>query len=102
MKVKQDTYTLWHDDKLINTLPHTRDSYDEFLEWAYGVDGTVAIFSSREGDAVWTSDDSMLLNSPQSQPSEQPYDGWEGSWAGDGSGMDDLADFNTMEGCDYE
>jgi len=31
----------------------------------------------------------------------QPYDGWEGSWPGDGSGMDDLADFNAMEGDDY-
>jgi hypothetical protein len=30
----------------------------------------------------------------------QPYGGWEGSWAGDGSGLDDLADFNAMEGGD--
>jgi len=30
-----------------------------------------------------------------------PFDGWEGSWAGDGSGLDDLADFNAMEGDDY-
>jgi len=28
-----------------------------------------------------------------------PYDG--GGWPGDGSGMDDLADFNAMEGYDY-
>ena len=35
------------------------------------------------------------------QPEEaQPFDGWEGCWAGDGSGMDDLADFNQMEGRD--
>lgn len=32
--------------------------------------------------------------------STQPYDG--GGWAGDGSGTDDLADFNAMEACDYE
>ena len=32
---------------------------------------------------------------------QQPYGGWEGCWAGDGSGMDDLADFNQMEGDDY-
>ena len=39
----------------------------------------------------------------QVQPEEQqPYGGWEGCWAGDGSGMDDLADFNQMEGYDYE
>jgi len=31
----------------------------------------------------------------------EPYDGFEGQWAGDGSGLDDLADFNTMEGDDY-
>jgi len=33
--------------------------------------------------------------------SQEAYDGWEGSWPGDGSGMDDLADFNAMEGDDY-
>lgn len=33
-------------------------------------------------------------------PELQPYGGWEGSWAGDGSGLDDLADFNAMEGGD--
>ena len=39
----------------------------------------------------------------QVQPEEvQPYGGWEGCWGGDGSGMDDLADFNQMEGNDYE
>jgi len=29
------------------------------------------------------------------------YNGWGGCWPGDGSGMDDLADFNQMEGEDY-
>jgi len=40
---------------------------------------------------------------PSSQEAHdpQPYDGWEGSWAGDGSGLDDLADYNAMEGDDY-
>lgn len=33
---------------------------------------------------------------------EQPYDGSEGQWAGDGSGMDDLADMNANEAYDYE
>ena len=33
--------------------------------------------------------------------SEEIYDGWGGCWPGDGSGMDDLADFNQMEGNDY-
>ena len=36
----------------------------------------------------------------QIQP-EEIFGGWEGSWAGDGSGLDDLADYNTMEGGDY-
>ena len=31
---------------------------------------------------------------------DRPYDGWEGCWAGDGSGMDDFADWNAQEGCD--
>ena len=30
----------------------------------------------------------------------QPFDGFGGCWPGDGSGMDDLADFNQMEGND--
>ena len=25
----------------------------------------------------------------------------DGGWPGDGSGVDDLADYNAMEGCDY-
>ena len=37
----------------------------------------------------------------QVQPEEmQPFDGFGGCWPGDGSGMDDLADFNQMEGWD--
>lgn len=32
-------------------------------------------------------------------PEEQPYDG--GGWPGDGSGCDDLADYNQMEADDY-
>jgi len=30
---------------------------------------------------------------------EEPYDG--GGWSGDGSGMDDLADYNANEADDY-
>ena len=29
---------------------------------------------------------------------DRPYGGWEGHWAGDGSGMDDFADYNQNEG----
>jgi hypothetical protein len=39
----------------------------------------------------------------QVQPEENfylPHDG--GGWPGDGSGMDDLADYNQMEAYDYE
>jgi len=32
---------------------------------------------------------------------EDRYDGWEGCWPGDGSGMDDLADFMQNEGGDW-
>jgi|TARA_B110001454_G_C12679949_1_gene417583 hypothetical protein len=42
-----------------------------------------------------------LRDQIQVRPEEtQPYDGFEGCWPGDGSGMDDLADFNAMEGGD--
>jgi hypothetical protein len=32
---------------------------------------------------------------------QQMYDGCEGQWPGDGSGMDDLADMNANEANDY-
>ena len=32
---------------------------------------------------------------------EKPYDGWEGQWAGDGSGFDDFQDYNQNEGRDW-
>ena len=38
-------------------------------------------------------------NDPCAHPA--PYDGCEGQWSGDGSGMDDLADQNANEGGDW-
>ena len=32
---------------------------------------------------------------------EELFDGFEGQWPGDGSGMDDFADFNALEGGDW-
>lgn len=32
---------------------------------------------------------------------EDAYDGWQGCWPGDGSGMDDLADMHANEGGDW-
>lgn len=32
---------------------------------------------------------------------QQPYDGFGGQWAGDGSGMDDFEDYNQNEGMDW-
>ena len=37
----------------------------------------------------------------EQEPEPQPYDGCEGQWPGDGSGMDDLADLHANEGFDY-
>jgi hypothetical protein len=37
----------------------------------------------------------------EEEPEPEPYDGWEGCWPGDGSGMDDLADYSENEGRDY-
>jgi hypothetical protein len=34
-------------------------------------------------------------------PEPEPYDGCEGQWPGDGSGMDDFADYNQNEANDY-
>lgn len=36
----------------------------------------------------------------EQEPEPQPYDGFEGQWAGDGSGFDDLADWGEQEGWD--
>lgn len=36
----------------------------------------------------------------EQEPEPQPYDGWEGHWPGDGSGMDDLTDLGEQEGWD--
>lgn len=35
------------------------------------------------------------------EPDAQLYDGYEGQWPGDGSGMDDFADYNAAEADDY-
>lgn len=42
-----------------------------------------------------------LAAEQEPEPEPQPYDGWEGCWPGDGSGMDDFEDYNQMEGNDY-
>jgi hypothetical protein len=109
------TYTLWHMGDLMATGPHTRETFMAFIEEgrqmvedcaAGGVrHGAAEIFSSRD-DSVWTFDQQDLKQlerdlAAANELESQPYDGWEGSWAGDGSGMDDLADFNSMEGYDY-
>jgi len=36
----------------------------------------------------------------EQEPEPEPYDGCEGQWAGDGSGLDDLADLGEQEGWD--
>ena len=95
MKNEKANNALWNKSHLVATYPHTRDGYDAAMEQAHNLTiggyGKLTIFSSRD-DLVWSS---------TSDDEPQPYDGWEGSWAGDGSGMDDLADFNSMEGNDY-
>ena len=37
---------------------------------------------------------------PAVEQEPQPYDGYEGQWPGDGSGMDDLTDWGEQEGWD--
>jgi hypothetical protein len=68
---------------------------DSYLDASYedrtDIDYTDAIRDRFEQDA----DD--RFHAPE--PAEQPYDG--GGWAGDGSGTDDLADYNQTEADDY-
>jgi hypothetical protein len=39
------------------------------------------------------------INTPtcKEQDEQTPYNGYEGHWPGDGSGMDDFADYNQNE-----
>ena len=62
---------------------------------AHGL-GTVLSVSSGDGDRC---EDAPCCGCCDADTvGGMPYDG--GGWAGDGSGMDDLADFNAMEGMD--
>jgi hypothetical protein len=38
---------------------------------------------------------------PAVEQEPEPYDGYEGQWPGDGSGLDDLGDMNEQEGRDF-
>jgi len=109
MKNDKATYTLWHAGDLIATGTHNRDTFMNFI--ARGrelVDDsnldTAEIYSSRDDGQVWsyTLADKRAALVDDVEPEENFYlrhDG--GGWPGDGSGMDDLADFNAMEGQDY-
>ena len=115
MTVKKDTYTLWQGSaasaRLLDTRPHLTEHYMDLLEKAFDLqqesNQTITIYSSREADGpVYSSlvDPAPIQEKTPAAASPTPdpaYDGWEGSWAGDGSGMDDLADYNAMEGRDY-
>ena len=94
------TYTLWNGNLMVATYPHTREGMDAAMVRAHNLSvggyGKLTVYSSRD-DLVWSS-----TNEEHNEPEENFYlrhDG--GGWPGDGSGMDDLADFNAMEGCDY-
>jgi len=94
MKNEQPTYTLWNGNNIVASYSHTREGMDAAMvrahELTVGGYGKLSLYSSRD-DLVWTS-----TNEEPSEPEENL-----GGWPGDGSGMDDLADFNAMEGYDY-
>ena len=43
-----------------------------------------------------------MMNETNPNSQVDPQNSFGGCWPGDGSGMDDLADFNQMEGWDCE
>lgn len=50
------TYTLWHNGDLLWRGEHNRDTLDEMFEEAFELDGTVEIYSTKDGDdLVWSS-----------------------------------------------
>jgi hypothetical protein len=97
MKDEKATYTLWIGVSLIATRPHTTENYIDLLGIASETSGHARIYSTREDAPVY---DSKIDYSPD-EDEPVAYDGYEGCWPGDGSGMDDLADYNQMEGYDY-
>lgn len=99
MNDNNPTYTLWLGTSLIATRPHTTENYIDLLGVASETSGHTRIYSTREDAPVYDSKDEG--NVPPIDDEPVAYDGYEGCWPGDGSGMDDLADYNQMEGCDY-
>ena len=69
------TYTLWIDDQLVATGPHTRETYNDLLAEAAEAQGNVLceIYSSRDDEAVWQSDREVV---PMTY--EETY-GWDAS-----------------------
>ena len=77
---------LWADDAL--------DAGDTSEEEAYAL-----LASGERAEPMYPAEDTHLEAAYEAR-TELSYDGFDGCWPGDGSGMDDLADFNAMEGCD--
>ncbi len=97
-----------HDD--YNTQPQS----DEYATEREEVRGTFAaepaveqephplgITPEQEFDILFGYAEERHNNDPCARPAPQPYDGFEGCWPGDGSGMDDLADMHANEANDY-
>lgn len=62
--------------------------------------GWAVLFTAPDGWHGWLPASELSILRHDAKPDSQPFDGFGGCWAGDGSGMDDLADFNAMEGMD--
>ena len=72
--MKKETYTLWIDDQLIATGPHTRETYNDLLAEAAEAQGNVLceIYSSKDDQAVWQSDQETAV--PMSYEETYGYD----------------------------
>jgi len=55
---------------------------------------------AQEFDILFGYAEERHRNDPCAHPAPEPYDGCEGQWPGDGSGLDDLADLGEQEGWD--
>ena len=92
-----------HDD--YNTQPQS----DEYATEHEEVRGTFAAEPANEDNLTPAQEFDILFgyaeerhnNDPCARPAPKPYDGFEGCWPGDGSGMDDLEDYNQNEANDY-
>lgn len=80
---------------LNSTYPNIMNNIDTYLTNAHSDD------FATEAEERATLNTFAAEPAVEQEPEPEPYDGCEGQWPGDGSGLDDLADWGEQEGHDF-